>query len=415
MDEEMGIMEDLVAADASFMDDFDSEYEFDAYHYFDFSREETESEAEGAESWFRYAHEYPPSPFIVKLKMMKAAKSNPMKIHKTSSSKVEANYKTSTSTISDGDTGHKTASREIKVKGMKLYNHIPQDNIKAKPKSTVNLCKPSGSSFMKPTASHLAKQNKECDIHSGGFGRLQKPLVNAVEKLRSPIRIQNQTTKRQKLEIGYLRKAAHLKHRASFLHKISKKAVQLESSSNAGVKCTIPKKPALVTAERAQMRISQNKSESLQLLNRKILDAPKFPQYKKSMAQSNEFQVLYKQDSASLVSEDKRQSSGNAGKKDKCRSPFNLKSCTNNKLLPIKDGRFTSNTKRNSHLPPIELFKKLSLKDEPETKVISSLKSPHITKGLKENVPGSYQQEFRRCIGKPNHHGTDRRITEVRI
>ncbi|KAL8233044.1 hypothetical protein R6Q57_002822 [Mikania cordata] len=358
MDEEMGIMDDLVAADASFMDDFDSEYEFDAYHYFDFSREETESEAEGAESWFRYAHEYPPSPFIVKLKMMKAAKSNPMKVHKTSSSKVEANYKMSMSTISDGDTGHKTASRDIKVKGMKLYNHIPQDNMKAKPKSTVNLCKQSGSSFMKPTASHLAKQNKECDIHSGGFGRLQKPLVNAVEKLRSPIRIQNQTTKRQKLEIGYLRKAAHLKHRASFLHKISKKAVELESSSNAGVKCSIPKKPALVTAERAQMR----------MYCYSILDAPKLPQYKKSMAQSNEFQVLYKQNSASLVSEDKRQSSGNAGKKDKCRSPINLKSCTNDKL---------------------------SLKDEPETKVISSLKSPHLTKGLKENVPGSYQQEVR--------------------
>lgn len=55
--------------------------------------------------------------------------------------------------------------------GVKNQNHIPQDNIKAKPKSTVNLSKPSGSSFMKPTASHLAKQNKECDIHSGGFGR----------------------------------------------------------------------------------------------------------------------------------------------------------------------------------------------------------------------------------------------------
>ncbi|MFS7949495.1 hypothetical protein Hanom_Chr06g00572231 [Helianthus anomalus] len=80
--------------------------------------------------------------------------------------------------------------------------------MKAKSKSAVNLPKLSGSSFMKPTASHLAKQNKESsDIHSGGgCGRLQKPFVSAGEKLRSPIRCQNQTTKRQKLEFGYLRK-----------------------------------------------------------------------------------------------------------------------------------------------------------------------------------------------------------------
>ncbi|KAI7754732.1 hypothetical protein M8C21_018231 [Ambrosia artemisiifolia] len=383
MDEDMDIVEDLVADEAFFSDGYDSEYEFDAYHFFDFTRDETPEEADEAQRWFRYAHEYPPSPFLVKLKLMKAAKTNPVK----------ANKKTSTSNNSDGDIDHKAASREMKIKGVKHHhNHMPQDNIKAKPKSTVNLSNPSGSSFMKPTASHLAKQNKECDIHSGGYGRLQKPLVSAVEKLRSPIRIQNQTTKRQKLEIGYLRKAAQLKHRASFLHKVSKKAVQLESGSNSKAKTTIPKKPALVTEERAQSRMSQNKSESLQRPpNRKILDAPKLAQHKKNMRQSNEFQVLHKRNSASPVSEDMivdRQSSGNAGKKDKCRSPNNLKACTNDKL---------------------------SLKPEPETKVTSSLKQPHLTKGLKENVPGSYQQEFRRCVGKPNHYGTDARITEVKI
>lgn len=66
--------------------------------------------------------------------------------------------------------------------GVKHQNHIPQDNnnnIKSKPKSTVNLSKqPSGSSFMKPTASHLAKQNKECDMHLGGFGRFLILIIN---------------------------------------------------------------------------------------------------------------------------------------------------------------------------------------------------------------------------------------------
>ena len=56
--------------------------------------------------------------------------------------------------------------------GVKHQNLIRQDSVKAKPKSTVSLSKPSGSSsFMKPTASHLAKQNKESDIHSGSYGR----------------------------------------------------------------------------------------------------------------------------------------------------------------------------------------------------------------------------------------------------
>lgn len=54
---------------------------------------------------------------------------------------------------------------------MKHQNLVPQDILKAKSKSTFNLSKPNGSSFMKPTASQLAKQNKECDVHSGGGGR----------------------------------------------------------------------------------------------------------------------------------------------------------------------------------------------------------------------------------------------------
>lgn len=48
---------------------------------------------------------------------MKAAKANPMKVHKTSSKKIEANKKTSASTISEGDIDHKAASKEAKIKG----------------------------------------------------------------------------------------------------------------------------------------------------------------------------------------------------------------------------------------------------------------------------------------------------------
>lgn len=56
--------EEFVADDASsssLSDDIDFEYEFDVCQVFDFTREETQSEAEEAESWFRFAKEYPPS------------------------------------------------------------------------------------------------------------------------------------------------------------------------------------------------------------------------------------------------------------------------------------------------------------------------------------------------------------------
>ncbi|XP_024969116.1 uncharacterized protein LOC112508660 [Cynara cardunculus var. scolymus] len=431
MDEEMEFMEDFVVDDSSsFSDDFfDPEYEFDAFQFYDFSRVETESEAREAETWFRYAREYPPSPFIVKLKLMKAAKVIPAKPHKSSSRKIEASRNTSTSSVSDADTDHGSPSRDGKIKGVKQHNLMRQDSVKAKPKSTVNLSKPSGSSFMKPTASHLAKQNKECEIHYGGCGRLQKPLVTAVEKLRSPTRCQNYATKRQKLEIGYLRKVA-----------------QLEGNSNSRSKTTIPRKPALVTEERAQRRRSQNKSESVQQpkantpgfkarpLNRKILSSPKCPQRKKSMTPLTEFQefhlkttaramqvqsanvgnqALYKQNSAPPVCEDIVIKSQNSGKKDKCKSPNNSKARTPDKVHQMKDGGLVLNAKHNSQLP-IELFKKLSLKSESETKIISSLKPPRLSKALKENAPRPSQQEFRRCGGKPNQCGSDRRITEVK-
>jgi len=70
----------------------------------------------------------------------------------------------------------------------------------ASPKSKTNSPVKStrSSTLMKPTASHLAKQNKP---------RFQKKLENIDEKGSGsfPV-IDNQATKRQKLEAGYLQK-----------------------------------------------------------------------------------------------------------------------------------------------------------------------------------------------------------------
>ncbi|XP_071711836.1 uncharacterized protein [Rutidosis leptorrhynchoides] len=171
----------------------------------------------------------------------------------------------------------------------------------------------------------------------------------------------------------------------------------------------------------------QNKSESVQQpkanthanrarpLNRKILDPPKLPQRKKSISQSTEFQVLNNHNSTPPANDNSLSKSQNSRSKDKFRSPIKLKSCNTDKVHPIKDGELASSAKHNTHQPPIELFKKLSLKTESQTKVISSSRPSRVTKALKENVPKSLQQDFRRCVGKPNHHETDRRVTEVNI
>lgn len=393
MDEELEIMHELLADEDSFSNDIDSEYEFDACQFFDFSRGETECEAEEAENWFRYAHEYPPSPFILKLKMLKAAKAkaNQMKAQKSNSRKKEADKKPRTSSISDGSNNYQGApSKESIIKGVKNQNQnrIPQ----TKSKSTVNLSnsKPSASSFMKPTASHLAKQNKERDTRSGGYGRVQKPLDSPGEKLRSPTIYSNQPTKRQKLEIGYLRKTAQLKHRTTFMHKIVKNTI-------------FPPKPGLVFRP-------QNKSEVVQQLRANSLKGRPF----KTKVGTCDNPVLRKQNSApATVSEGILLQSQNF-RNDKCMLPNNIEACNSAKVHPIKDGGFMLNVKHNSHLPTIELFKKLSLKPASESKVMSFVRPTHFSKVSKENVPRSLQQEWRRCAGKPNECGTNGRITQVK-
>lgn len=57
MDEEM---EEFVG-EAFEGEEIDMDYEFDAPSFYDFTRPETDWEAEEAEDWFRYAGSYPPS------------------------------------------------------------------------------------------------------------------------------------------------------------------------------------------------------------------------------------------------------------------------------------------------------------------------------------------------------------------
>ncbi|XP_075501327.1 uncharacterized protein LOC142539630 [Primulina tabacum] len=102
----------------------------------------------------------------------------------------------------------------------------------------------------------------------------------------------NPATKRQKLEIGYLRKVAHLKHQIALLHKSSKKV-------------TVPREPELETQLRAQRRRSKNSfapsenertkgecTSKVHPFNKKILRTSSLPKPLKSQRQVPQFQVV---------------------------------------------------------------------------------------------------------------------------
>ncbi|XP_021832493.1 protein TPX2-like [Prunus avium] len=144
---------------------------------------------------------------------------------------------------------------------------------------------------MKPTASQLAKQNHRREPHlnrlSRRFGeKLRKADVNSQKSPSSD----THCTKRQKLEAGYLRKVAELKHQPFWLHKVPIRVGGDVITVNARPKVTIPREPNLETAHRAQRR--RYKVNAKPGEQAKILEAPPLPTPKKSTVPATEFQVF---------------------------------------------------------------------------------------------------------------------------
>ncbi|KAI3778123.1 hypothetical protein L2E82_07164 [Cichorium intybus] len=201
MDEVQEMMKGLAIDESSFYESVDLKYEFDAS-------------------------------YIFKIKLSDLPKNTPVKVHSPSTPKLESDKN-----VTPSDSSMPS----------------PEEKTEAKQKSASNLSKQSRT-FMKPTASHLAKQ-----------------INNSVD-IQTHTRCEIQDTKRHKLEIGFLRKAA-----------------KLEASLNSRSKTTIPRKPKLMTEERARRRRSRSEPEAniytfkALPLNRKIFDSPSLPIHKQSM------------------------------------------------------------------------------------------------------------------------------------
>ncbi|KAL6521409.1 hypothetical protein OROGR_017978 [Orobanche gracilis] len=208
----------------------DDEYEFEASQFYDFTRREFDYEIEEAERWFEVSGDYPHSPFIVKLNLEKL-----LSVEVVDNRPSEAKYSNSksiSSSNSDTDSrrhGVSIAKKDGNGKG-KSYLKPEDRTTKVKLKSAENkLLQPRSTtattpSFMEPTASHLAKQKLTHNHNSSHIcTRFQKTSAKLDQKGSRLVGLDSLATKRQKLDVGYLRKVAHLKHHFLLMHKSSKK------------------------------------------------------------------------------------------------------------------------------------------------------------------------------------------------
>ncbi|KAL3834561.1 hypothetical protein ACJIZ3_009297 [Penstemon smallii] len=413
MDEEMeGFIENVDVEP----EEIDENYEFNASQFYDFTRLEFDFEIEEAERWFEVCGDYDPSPFVV---LMNSEKLLSVEIVPSDTKAKSGNNAKSIRGKCDTNSRRGVLMPKKNSKGESC--HMLQDTAKAKAKSANMLSKTRSSTLMKPTASHLAKQNKLLDIHSKSVvTRTQKTSTNPDKKsLQSSSGLDNLATKRQKLEIGYLRKIAHLKHHILFLHKSSKKV-------------TIPREPELETLARAQRRSSKNSSGSSENkkekgcgfkarpLNRKIMESPSLPRHKKKTPQSTEFQVFHlktmdranQHASAKVYADPCVSDDATKSKRPNSREtlkPMKQEALLNSKACFLREEDKLSTGDKLMRILPILQFAELSLGSDIGAK-------RHSTRELKENTSDSLQSEFRRCHAKPklNQCGGHLRVHEAR-
>ncbi|KAL2334510.1 hypothetical protein Fmac_015723 [Flemingia macrophylla] len=370
--------------------DIDGDYEFDAPQFFDFTCLNSLWDAAEAEQWFESATGYPPSPFLLKMRRQKSQNCSGV----------------SPQQVSDNEEDNNTGGEYCKTKHLRKSSSSKSKDF----------------SFMKPTASHLAKQKSSSELQtpaSSSFDSeyyLIPSLFSLLPSKHSRIQRQNssstdgQLTKRQKVEAGYLRKVARLKHHILFSHKKTKEVDGSDANLGSKQNVTIAKEPILVTALRAQRPKSRTNAESggptqstpqlpkARSLNKKIMEGPADIFSKmKTPPRPTECQVFHLRTSERAMQNTSNNNAGSSSNRNsmstremrdiKVRNSSVEKCKTNNKLSSnhklssdsergvfrnIKVYPLDSNDKGSLNEPPSELFSKLSLVSD----VKQSRKSP---------------------------------------
>ncbi|XP_058773487.1 uncharacterized protein LOC131647634 isoform X2 [Vicia villosa] len=345
-------------------DEVDVTYEFDAPMFFDFSKPESFLDDCEAEQWFEFATSYPPSPFVSKLKW-----GNGGDIENENGC-VDPQQ---VSTMEDND-----------GRGVKNCYKKSQDTLDGKVK-TLNRSSSAKSkvfTFMKPTASHLAKLKNPPEVQtSQHFRRNQEKSSSSID---CPL------TKRQKLEAGYLRKAAHLKHQTLLIHKKNKAVDRADLNLASKPNATVPREPNLQTALRAQRHKSRIITES--------------GEHTKSGFQVPKARSLTKKGGGTLnTSSISNSEIRTSSRQENCRMISKLRASTDDKKLASKGERgvfrnikvfpLEENDKRFQDEPPTELLSKLSLTSEAKQTAKSQSTEKSISKSSKENRCESPRQE----------------------
>uniref|UniRef100_M1CPE8 TPX2 central domain-containing protein n=1 Tax=Solanum tuberosum TaxID=4113 RepID=M1CPE8_SOLTU len=189
-----GEMDDFSAECSDELQKIDWEYEYDAAFFYDFSTPESPFQAAQAQRWFETAGNYPPSPLVAKLNLVKETAAAECSLG-PSRLREEQTTKSSSSNSSNIHTGSAVSSYKSKIEEPLSIDRMAHESPKAKINSETRSFKARVSTLMNPTASHLAKL------------RSQKPPSKADERSSWNSSVSfNLATKRQKLESGYLRK-----------------------------------------------------------------------------------------------------------------------------------------------------------------------------------------------------------------
>ncbi|KAG7035616.1 Protein TPX2 [Cucurbita argyrosperma subsp. argyrosperma] len=385
-------------------DEIDLDYEFDAAMYYDFTRPETEMEMRGAEDWFKFAGTYPPSPFVVKLTGEKEARAECTSIElKGVQNNREDPENSGIMCIS---------SFIIRSVGFNLGNMLCQNSyfnniIGINMESTVKVNLPRCSSFMKPTASYLAKQNQPRGIHSTTvLRRFQFSLGDIVEasSQRSSLNISH-ATKRQKLEAGYFpnvcgnfyfnffyfelafypssRNVPRLMRQASLQHKVPKEILEAPT-------LLPPKKskPQIPEFQVFRLKTSERATEHTYDVNNPCVSNPQIRNKctrRPSSLQDTKQEKCVKAERCKARPLDKRLSHND----EECDVVANCKDGTT-----VSTEFSCVDQKKVSDEPPTKLLSKLSLSSEcRRCNTKSSCKMHFSDNCSKENVPGFLDQE----------------------
>ncbi|CAN6202716.1 unnamed protein product [Urochloa humidicola] len=224
----------------------DMDYEFDAPRWFDLAQEEPPLEAAAAQGWFASAPSYPPSPLISKM----FAEDLGLQAVRSLADTDAVHCSTASNECSSG-VGQKTH----RVQGRKPCNGASENERRPGCRTTMKGTSFRSSTLMKPTASQLARQNRQVEPKNV----IQSKKSVGVGSERSTVSSNDctyQSAKRQRLENGHANKAAATTNQHEFIHKNHEKNVMNRNmdhpTGRPKLKVTIPREPELATKLRAE-------------------------------------------------------------------------------------------------------------------------------------------------------------------